>query len=261
VAARAYAGEAIDRAGMPCDTTARSRYGDYAQADGTREVPPRHGHSTDHRPDLKQIRFTCFVNRAGVPRMGTVADGTRSDKRLHRDQMDRIVRTFSPPALRDMVYLADSALVTGPNWDTLAAADLAWLSRLPDTLGVAATRKAAAWEGAAWIPAGRVAEAPRGATYAASEQTGTMGDRAYRCVVYRSSSLDRRKVKTLARELTAGRAAAERAVDARTGQDLAWAAAAAAFRAPTPRWWPCTTTVAPVTVTDKRSPPGAAAPG
>jgi transposase len=69
--------------------------------------------------------FTCFVNREGVPLMGTVADGNRSDQRLNRDQIARIVRAFSPEALRDLVSIADSALVTGPTLYALAAADLA----------------------------------------------------------------------------------------------------------------------------------------
>ena len=189
--------------------------------------------------------------------MGTVEDGNRSDKRLNRDQLDRIVRAFSPEALRDLVYIADSALVTGPNLDALAAADLAWLSRLPDTFGVAATAKAAAWAADAWIPVGQVAASPHAATYTASEQTGTIGDRSYRLVVYRSSSLDRRKAKTLERELARARATAERAADTLTAQDFACAAdveaAAAAFRAAAPRWWPCTTPVGPVTVTEKRA--------
>ena len=256
VAARAYAVEAIDRGGMHFDTTSRSLTGDYPAADGAHGVTPRHGHSKDHREDLKQILFTCFVNRDGVPLMGTVEDGNRSDKRLHRDQIDRLVRALSPEALRDLIYIADSALVTGPNLDALAAADLAWLSRLPDTFGVAATAKAAAWAADAWIPVGRVAESPRAATYAASEQTGTIGDRPYRLVVYRSSSLDRRKAKTFERELAAARATAERAGDALGAQDFACAAdaeaAAATFRATVPRWWSGTTTVGPVTVTDKR---------
>ena len=257
VAARAYAVEGIDRGGMHFDTTSRSLYGEYPTADGTHGVTPRHGHSKDDRPDLKQILFTCFVNRDGVPLMGTVEDGNRSDKRLNRDPMDRIVRAFSPEALRDLVTIADSALVTGPHREDLAAADLAWLSRLPDTFGVAATAKAAAWAADAWIPVGRVAASPRAATYAAPEQTGTIGDRPSRCVVYRSSSLDRRQAKTLARELTAARATAERAADALSAQDFACAAdaaaAAAVFRTTAPRWWPCTTTVDPVTVTETRA--------
>ncbi len=265
VAARAYAVEAIDRGGMHFDTTSRSLYGEYPTADGTAGVTPRHGHSKDHRDDLKQILFTCFVNREGVPLMGTVEDGNRSDKRLNRQQIDRIVRAFSPATMQDLVYIADSALVTGPNLDALAATPLAWLSRLPDTFGAAARAKAAAWAADAWIPIGRVAQAAHAATYAASEQTGSIGDRPYRLVVYRSSSLDRRKAKTLDRELARARAAAEQAATALTAQDFACAAdaeaAAATFQVTAPHWWPCTTAVVSATVRDKRPRPGRAPGG
>ncbi len=260
VAARAYAVEAIDRGGMHFDTTSRSLYGDDPTADGTHGVTPRYGHSQDHRDDWKQMLLTCFVNREGVPLMGTVEDGNRSDKRLNRQQIDRLVQAFSPEALHDLVYIADSALVTGPNLDALAAIPLAWLSRLPDTFGVAATAKAAAWAAATWIPVGRVAQTPHAAPYAASEQTGTIGDRLYRLVVYRSSSLDRRKAKTLDRDLAQARATAKQAAAALSAQDFACAAdaeaAATTFAATAPRWWPCPTTVAPVTVTEKRPHPG-----
>ena len=117
------------------------------------------------------------------------------------------------------------------NWDPMAAADLARLLRLPDMFGVAATAKAAARAEGAWIPVGRVPAAP----HAAWEQRGTIGDRPCRLVVYRSSSLERRKAKTLERELVQARAAGERVADALTPQDFAWAAdpeaTAATFRA------------------------------
>jgi len=57
--------------------------------------------------------------------------------------------------------------------------------------------------------------------------------------------------------LGAGLTAADLTDDARGRalDQLAAAGVGAAFRATPPRWWPCTTTVAPVTVTDKRSHP------
>jgi len=99
VAARAYAVEALDRGGMHWDSTPRSLYGRYPTADGAPGVRPRHGHSKDHRPDLKQILFTCFGNRDGVPLMGRVEDGNRSDQRLNGEQIARVVVACSPEAL------------------------------------------------------------------------------------------------------------------------------------------------------------------
>ena len=260
VAARADAVETIDRGGMHVDSTSRALYGDYPTADGTHGVTPRHGHSKDHRDDLTQLLFPCVVNREGVPRMGPGEDGNRSDKRLNRQQIDRLGQALSPEALQDLVYIAASALVTGPNLDALAAIPLTWLSRLPDTFGVAATAKAAAWAADAWIPLGRGAQTPRAATYAASEQTGTLGDRSYRLVVYRSSRRDRRQAKTRDRDLVQARVAAEQAAAALSAQDFACAAdaeaAATTFAATAPRWWPCPFTVTPATLTAKRTRPG-----
>lgn len=217
---------------MHFDTTSRSLYGSYPTADGTVGVRPRYGHSKDHRDDLKQIVLTCFVNRDGVPLMGTVEDGNRSDKRLNREQIDRLVQAFSPAALQDLVYVADSALVTGPNLEALAATEMRWLSRLPDTFRGATTTKAAAWEGEDWIPIGRLAQRRTAAEYGASEQTGRIGDRAYRLVVFRSSSLDHRKAKSLARELARIRTTAEAAAAALATHDFV--CAATAFRAEAP---------------------------
>lgn len=226
VAARAYAVEAIESGGMHWDSTSRSLYGRYPAADGTTGVTPRYGHSKDHSPDVKQILFTCFVNRAGVPLMGTVEDGNRSDQRLNPAQIDRVVAAFSPEALRDLVYIADAALITGPNLDALAAAG-AWTALEPG------------------------AARPGAAEYWASEHTGTLRGRACRLVVYRSSSLDPRTARSFDRELARVRAAAERAAADVAAQAFACAAdaeaATAAFRATAPRWWPGTTTVTGVT--------------
>ena len=251
VAAQAYAVEALDRGGMHWDSTSRSLYGRYPTADGPAGVVPRHGHSKDHRPDLKQILFTCFVNRDGVPLMGRVEDGNRSDKRLNSEQIARVVAAFSPAALQDLIYIADAALVTGPNLDALHAAGITWLSRLPDTYGAAARAKAAAWDADRWTALGRVAARPQAAEYGAAEQTATIRDRTYRVVVYRSSSLDQRKAAAFDRELVRLRTAADRAATTLAAQPFTCAAdaaaAAAAFRAIAPRWWPCTPTVEAVT--------------
>ncbi len=251
VAARAYAVEALDRGGMHWDSTSRALYGRYPTADGVPGVTPRHGHSQDHRPDWKQILFTCFVNRDGVPLMGRVEDGNRSDKRLNAEQIAHLVAAFSPEALQARVYIADSALVTGPNLDALDAAGMTWLSRLPDTFGAAGTAKAAAWAAATWTALGPVAARPHAATYWAAEHTATIRDRPYRVVVYRSSHLDQRTAKACDRELARIRMAADRAAAPLAHEGFPCAAdaeaAATAFRATAPRWWPCTTTVGTVT--------------
>ena len=160
---------------------------------------------------MKQIWFTCFVNRDGVPLLGRVEDGNRSDQRLNAEQIAHVVAAFSPAAWHDLIYIADAALVTGPNLDALDAAGITWLSRLPDTFGAAGTAKAAAGAAATWTALGPVAARPHAATYWAAEHTASLRDRTYRLVVYRSSRLDQRQAKAFDRELARIRTAADRA--------------------------------------------------
>ena len=166
-------------------------------------VTPRHGHSKDPRPDVKQILFTCFVNRDGGPLLGRVEDGKRSDQRRNGEPIAHLVAAFSPAALPDLIYIADAALVTGSNLDALHSAGITWLSRLPDPLGVAGA--------ATWTALGPVAARSHAATYWAAEHTATIRDRTYRLVVCRSSRLDQRKAKAFDRELARIRTAADRA--------------------------------------------------
>jgi transposase len=199
--------------------------------------------------------LTLLGTREGIPIVGTVQDGNASDKRLNADMLAALGDDFAPEQLRRLVYVADSALVTGPNLATLAAQDLQFVSRLPETFGAAAAAKAAAWADNAWIPVGRIGVRHDAATYQASEQTGVIDDRPYRLVVYHSSHLDRRKAKTLDRTVAR---AGHRLVDTAAplaGTRFACAAdaeaAAQTWRA-TATWHAVQTTVVAETVVGKR---------
>ncbi len=72
---------------------------------------------------MKQIRFTGCVNRDGVPLMGRVEGGNRSDQRLNGEPIARVVTAFRPAALQALLDSADSALVTGPTPDAWHAAE------------------------------------------------------------------------------------------------------------------------------------------
>jgi hypothetical protein len=109
-------------------------------------------------------------------------------------------------------------------------------------------------------PGRTAAGAPDGRRLLANEQSGIIGDQTYRLVVYWSSSLDQRPARSLDRDLAQLRAGANRPPGTLAQEDFACAlgaeAAAAAFRAQAPRWWPCTTTVQAGTGRDKRPHPG-----
>lgn len=212
IAASAYAAEGLTLGTGHWDSTSRSVFGDFADARGA-AVHPAYGHSKDHRSDLKQILMTLFVNREGVPLFGTVASGNRSDKTLNGDMIDRLTTALEPAQLQQLTYVADSALVTGPNLARLADASIRFISRCPDTFAATGAAKAAAWADNAWEPIGAVAQRAHAAEYRASEQSDLIGDRRYRLVVYRSRTPDARHARTLDRDIAQQRRILEQAAD------------------------------------------------
>ena len=213
VVANALTRENVERRFTHFDTTSRTVYGEYKEnppADETKEpespkertpVQPKYGHSKDHRPDLKQILFKLFVNRDGIPLFAEVRDGNLSDKTANREMISELCRLFSPEELKKMVYVADSALVTGKNLEAMREREIAFLSRLPETFGASAAAKTKAFAEDRWTEIGRISERTRSALYRASEQEEEIDGHRYRLVVCHSSQLDRRKEKSFEAEL------------------------------------------------------------
>ncbi|SMC03499.1 Transposase [Sulfobacillus thermosulfidooxidans DSM 9293] len=183
------------------DSTTRSVYGTYPDPDSASGVHPTYGHSKDHRPDLRQILLTLLGTREGIPVVGTVQDGNLSDKTLNAEMIAALDDYFSPQQLQQLVYVADSALVTGPNLKAMADRSLRFLSRCPDTFRAAQEAKTAALAANAWVPLGKIGERTDATSYAAAEQTGHIEGRSYRLVVYRSDHLAERKAHTIARQI------------------------------------------------------------
>jgi transposase len=217
IVANALTREDVDRRFTHFDTTTRTVFGEYKEEipktdeaqEGQEETPkkrnpvqPKHGHSKDHRPDLKQILFKLFVNREGIPLFGEVRDGNLSDKTANGEMISELCRLFGPEELKKMVYVADSALVTGKNLMAMREREISFLSRLPENYGASGTAKTKAFTNEEWIEIGRISEQTQSALYRASEQEEEIDGHPYRLVVYHSSQLDRRKEKSFATELT-----------------------------------------------------------
>ncbi len=239
ITAAAYAHEGLTLGTGHWDSTSRSVYGDFRNAaDGVR---PAYGHSKDHRADLKQILMTLFVNREGVPLFGTVASGNQSDKTLNGDMIDRLTAAPDPTQLQQLIYVADSALVTSANLTRLADGAIRFVSRCPDTFGATGAAKTAAWAADEWEAIGAVAQRARAADYRASEQSGVLGDRRYRLVVYRSTVPDQRHARAVDRDIEQQRRVLDQAADTVRAQVFVCEAdarqALAYWLATTPRAW------------------------
>ncbi|WP_157828022.1 IS1634 family transposase [Paraglaciecola sp. MB-3u-78] len=122
------------------DTSSLKVCGDYAvehlYPDDTNRPPlPRHGHSKDHRPDLKQLVISLTTSGpAQLPIWYEGLDGNSSDKANFHQTLARI------KAFRDklentpeFLWVCDSALYSQ---DKLRQSALLWLTRVPENLGL-----------------------------------------------------------------------------------------------------------------------------
>ncbi len=257
--AQAFAHEALTTRSVHWDSTSRTLYGAYPgtppkpAAVSAKEDPnavlqpppavPRYGHSKDHRPDLKQLILSVLVTGDGVIYQGSVDAGNASDKALNRRAIADLAAAFSPEAMADLVYVADSSLVTADNLAALRQQGLAFISRCPETYGAVRTAKTAAWAADQWDALGTIALRRNAAQYWASEQSGEIEGEPYRFIVYRSSGLDAQKVKTLDRAIANARETLTRAAVQLSQQTFhcehdAETAAAAFRKRPDYRWFP-----------------------
>lgn len=70
----------------------------------------RHGHSKDHRPDLRQLVFQLSISHDGaVPVYHRVLPGNRNDDTTHIETWDRLCEIHGAP---DFLYVADCKLCT-----------------------------------------------------------------------------------------------------------------------------------------------------
>jgi len=70
----------------------------------------RHGHSKDHRPDLRQLVFHLSISHDGaVPVYHRVLPGNRNDETTHIETWDRLCEIHGSP---EFLYVADCKLCT-----------------------------------------------------------------------------------------------------------------------------------------------------
>ena len=206
-ALRAALKEDVEFGVVHSDTTSWSLKGLYESSSPDDEAFfIAHGYNRDHRPDLKQFNYGLVVNGEGIPLLGYASDGNESDKVWNRRVIEELVKGFTDH-LTDLVYVADSAAVTKGNLDLIAGKGIRFISRLPATFAQEQEVKDRAWSDGGWIDVGVLTENPKrdAAFYRYQEYVVDIAAqtavRPYRLIVVHSSSLDKRKAKTLEKNL------------------------------------------------------------
>jgi len=186
------------------DTTSRSVYGAY---EGYPEKPLHitHGHSKQHRPDLKQMVFGILAQAQGLPVAAGVHDGNQSDKVWNGWVLDQYERLLAGHHRESLLYVADCQFVTQENLARAQAKKVRFISRLPASFALEAKVKqqaALAWPSKAnWQYVGSLAQRAKAETYWVWETQAELYGRTYRLVVVRPSRPDPRSVRALERRI------------------------------------------------------------
>jgi transposase len=119
------------------DSTTLSFFGAYKGAEQESHLRSRptialtHGHSKDHRPDLKQLLYILTISEdGGVPVYFTSASGNVTDDQTHRETWDLLCELVGRP---DFLYVADCKLATSENMNYVARRQGRFVTVLPRT--------------------------------------------------------------------------------------------------------------------------------
>lgn len=182
------------------DTTSISVYGEYKQPkeDGLQIT---YGYSKAHRPDLKQIVLGMGVTPERIPILAKVENGNISDKSWNVEFIQKMRKILSNEDWKNLIYQADSALITTENLAEIQQQKLSFISRLPDTFSLSTELKKEAWSLNNWEMVGSLSDKKDAAIYQIQAFERQIKDLPYRFLVVHSNILDQRKEKTLNRAI------------------------------------------------------------
>lgn len=186
----------INTSSVRVDTTSKSFYGAY-ETNKPEPIEIAQGFSKDKRPDLKQIMFGTATSLDGIPILGEVMSGNTSDMTFNNGWIKTVRQALQKSDDDFLLYTADSAAVTDDNLKLFKEYHVDMISRLPERYGLAEELIDQAIMADNWTEIGNLSEGKKAATYKSiSFERELCGD-IYRFIVVHSSSLDKRKLKTL----------------------------------------------------------------
>ncbi len=201
----------INRDHVSFDTTSISVQGDYlhysSENASSNTMKIVHGHSKDHRPDLKQFLVKMLCVDRTIPVFGQTEDGNASDKIINNEVLSSISKYMTKNGIKKngFIYIADSAVVTKKNLDKIGD-KIQFISRLPANYKECSRLIKAAITADDWTNLGKLSDTVESknrpaAVYKSWETEAVIHDRPYRAIVVHSSAHDKRKQKRIDREL------------------------------------------------------------
>lgn len=201
------------------DTTSWSFYGEYEDEDD--ELTITHGFSKDKRPDLKQVIVGLGVTGDKIPILGDVKSGNTDDKSWNFNFMAKLKKVLAPKMFKEVIYVADSAMVTEHNLKQTNEHSLRFISRLPGNFALEKELKQRAWQIDNWEHLGTFSAKKKAASYKVQSFMEELYGRKYRFIVVHSSVLDGRKERSFNNELSKKRRLQEKAIKKAEKQSFA----------------------------------------
>lgn len=179
------------------DTTSISVEGLY-EVDEEDDFIICYGYSKDNRPDLKQFKIGAAVQQSGLPVMGQLLSGNKSDREWNPEAIKEMKVFFEGQQYRDIIFVGDSATVS--SYESLRQLEgIRFISRLPENFSCVSEWKEKAWQGVNWEEVGTLSESSRkgAAEYRIYEFVEAIDGKPYRFVLVHTNSLREQKIKTL----------------------------------------------------------------
>jgi transposase len=193
------------------DTTSVTVYGEYESSkqeedNKKKAIKITYGHSKDHRPDLKQFLISMLCVDRNIPIFGKSEDGNESDKKVNNKILTKISKEIAEYGLKlgAYIYVGDCAVVTEENLKALE--ETYFITRLPASYNECSRVIKEAVEKDIWKDVGFIAKteptAKRpGAYYKVYNTKVNLYGTNYRAVVVHSSFNDKRKQKSIEKNL------------------------------------------------------------
>ena len=186
----------INTSSIRVDTTSKSFYGAF-ETNKPEPIDITQGFSKDKRPDLKQIMFGTATSSDGIPILGEVMSGNTSDMKFNNGWIKKVRQALEKNDDDFLLYTADSAAVTEDNLKLFKEYRIDMISRLPERYDLAEGLIDQAIMAGNWTEIGTLSEGKKAATYKSIGFERELCGDIYRFVVFHSSSLDKRKLKTM----------------------------------------------------------------
>lgn len=189
------------------DTTAKLVYGAYRQEEGLNITG---GYNKEGRSDMNQYKVGLVVTEEGFPVIGEILDGNLDDKTWNKKLLENLPEHFTVEQLQNIVYVADSALVTEENLRTMGD-DISFISHVPENFNLPYQLTEDAFARGEWMELGQITPGKKSASYKVQEFERELYGRRYRFLVVHSDHLDKRKLRGLDSRLKKQKQALEKA--------------------------------------------------